>query len=62
VPDGGVRHHMQHTRRVRWQTPITGAPHLWERSRCSDPLPVRARPPSIVFMLGCAGRDSVREC
>jgi hypothetical protein len=51
VADASVRHHMQHTRRVRWQTPVIGAPHLWGRSRCGDPLPVRARRPSFMLLM-----------
>jgi hypothetical protein len=53
---------MQHTRKLRWQTPVTGAPHLWERSRCGDPQPFRARRPLITIMRCWSGLDLVRGC
>ncbi|HEY1459782.1 MAG TPA: hypothetical protein VGH59_06950, partial [Casimicrobiaceae bacterium] len=28
VPDVWIRHHMLNAREVRWQTPVTDAPHL----------------------------------
>src|SRR5438445_982560 len=45
-----TRHPMRHAHKVRWQTPVTGAPHLSGRSPCSDPLPLRARRPLIMMM------------
>jgi hypothetical protein len=40
---------MQHAHKVRWQTPIIGAPHLSGRSLFGDPLTVRARRPLIMM-------------
>jgi hypothetical protein len=59
VADVDVRHHIQHARKVRWQTPVTGAPHLFGRSPCSDPRTLRARRPLIMMMRSPPSRVSV---
>src|SRR2546422_4333106 len=50
VPAVLTRHPMRHAHKVRWQTPVTGAPHLSGRSPCSDPPTLRARRPLIMMM------------
>src|SRR5206468_6745259 len=56
VPAVLTRHPMRHAHKVRWQTPVTGAPHLSGRSPCSDPLPLRARRPLIMMMCAMPSR------
>ena len=51
VRDVGVRHHMQHARQVRWQSPISDAPLLNGRLPYGDPRPVRARRPLIMVLV-----------
>src|SRR5512143_4008727 len=55
VPDMRIRHPMQHARKVRWQTPVTEAPHLCGRSLRSDPQPLRAHRPLIMMMRAMPG-------
>jgi len=50
VPAVLTRHPMRHAHKVRWQTPVTGAPHLSGRSLCRDPPTLRARRPLIIMM------------
>jgi hypothetical protein len=62
-PCRGVQalHLMLHAREAHWQTPVTGAPHLFGRSLlCSDPRSSRARRPLIMMMRSLASRASVR--
>jgi hypothetical protein len=44
-----TQHPMQHAHKVRWQTPITEAPHLSGRSRFGDPPTLRALRPLIMM-------------
>jgi hypothetical protein len=54
-------HLMLHAREAHWQTPVTDAPLLLDRSLlCSDPQPFRARRPLIMMMRSLARRASVR--
>jgi len=53
---------MQHARKVRWQTPITDAPHLWGRSHLGDPRSLRARRPLFMMMrVFRPGHTSIRD-
>src|SRR2546422_7665210 len=54
VRDIGVRHHMQHARQARWQSPVTDAPLLWGRSPCGDPQSLRAHRPVIMMLTSCS--------
>src|SRR5678816_2877269 len=54
-------HHMLHAREAHWRTPVTEAPLLSRRSRCSDPGTSRARRPLIMAMRWLLGSsDSSR--
>src|SRR5205807_1874788 len=56
-----TQHLMLHARKAHWQTPVTEAPLLFERSLVSsDPSFHRARRPLIMMMRSLASRASGR--
>src|SRR3989449_9158335 len=65
VPAVLTRHPMRHAHKVRWQTPVSGAPHLSGRSLCRDPRALRARRPLIMMRSrvlgpGCLASEAER--